>query len=128
MLGRKGWSKGKKRPEISGKNHYNWKEYLKKGYKVVHCQNHPFSSKKGYIQQHRLIVEEFIGRYLTKREVIHHINRIKTDNRIENLMIFKSSSEHLLFHLRLRQFGITNPISRQILNRWKEYENSEANI
>lgn len=48
--------------------------------------------------EHRLVVEESIGRRLDKREVVHHINGDKTDNHIENLEIM-SISEHAKFHL-----------------------------
>jgi hypothetical protein len=93
-----------------------------RGYVFVFMPKHPFA-KKGYIQQHRLIVEAKIGRYLTPEEVVHHLNEMKTDNRIENLMLFKNNREHIKFHTKLKQFGMTGPIRKQIENRWKEYEN-----
>lgn len=44
--------------------------------------------------EHRFIMENYIGRKLTSKEIIHHINGIKTDNRIDNLMVI-SQSEHV---------------------------------
>jgi hypothetical protein len=43
-------------------------------------------------------MEEAIGRYLSKEEKIHHVNRIKIDNRIENLMLFSNTNEHAKYH------------------------------
>ena len=71
--------------------------------------------------EHRLVVERFIGRELTKEERVHHIDKDKKNNKIENLMLFKNDSEHIKFHNKVRQFGITNNIKRQIENRWKNY-------
>lgn len=76
-----------------------------------------------WIYEHKYIVEQFIGRELKKGEVVHHINGIKTDNRISNLMLFKNQKEHQKFHLKIKQFKLTNPIIRQINNRWNEYQN-----
>ena len=55
------------------------------GYYYVYRPEHPFSRKDGYIAEHRLIMEEAIGRYLEKYELVHHINHNRIDNRIENL-------------------------------------------
>ena len=75
-----------------------------------------------WIGEHRLVVEDKIGRVLTSQEVVHHLDSNKENNQIGNLMIFKSQKLHQKFHLKLNQFGYTNPIKRQIENRWKEYE------
>ena len=42
-------------------------------------------------------MEKYLKRYLLPDETIHHKNRIKTDNRIENLEIF-NASEHRTKH------------------------------
>ena len=45
--------------------------------------------------QHRYIMEQHLGRELVKGERVHHRNGIKTDNRIENLELYKSHSAHM---------------------------------
>ena len=79
----------------------NWKggKRIDKGYSLVWAKYHPYCNATGYIQEHRLVVEKVIGRYLDKKEIVHHINRNKLDNRPENLYLFPSNSAHRKFHL-----------------------------
>ena len=72
--------------------------------------------------EHRLNVEIKIGRKLTKAERVHHLDENKKNNNIENLMVFPSQKAHQSFHLKIKQFGFTGPIKRQIKNRWIEFK------
>lgn len=65
----------------------------KQGYKEI-------SIKGRKILEHRFIMENYLKRKLKKQEHIHHLNRNKLDNRIENL-IPMSSSEHIKLHWKL---------------------------
>lgn len=95
----------------------------KKGYVLIYKPDHKYSKpKKGWISEHRAVVEDFIERRLRKGWCIHHIDEDKQNNKIENLMIFRSHKAHSAFHNKVRQFGFTNPIKRQIGNKWEKFK------
>jgi len=101
------------------RNNPNWnggRIISSNNYIYIHIPEHPFSNTLGYVAEHRLVMEKKLGRKLTSEEVVHHINEIRTDNRIENLLLFKSNSEHRKFHS-----GFVKYIMKNYQNLVQEY-------
>ena len=77
------------------------------GYKYIYAPNHPNATKNGYVGEHRLVLENKIGRYLKQNEVAHHINENKFDNRPENIELM-TFEEHSSYHAKKRLRGERN--------------------
>ena len=76
---------------------YNGGKYIDdKGYVRILNPEHP-ANIKGYIYEHRAVIEKYLGRLLNSWESVHHINEIKCDNRVENLFLC-SQKEHSAIH------------------------------
>jgi hypothetical protein len=89
--------------KITGVNSIDWK-----GQKIdtkhglisgiyIPSPDHPNANQQGYVYEHRLVVEENIGRYLKPDEIVHHIDLDPTNNKIDNLLVL-DSSEHTTLH------------------------------
>lgn len=86
-----------------GAKHNSWRGGRKrsgKGYIAIFTPNHPNADKEGRVLEHRLVMEKSLDRYLDKKERVHHINEIPSDNRIENLILFAGIKEHHAWHKR----------------------------
>jgi hypothetical protein len=84
---------------VSGEHNPNYgggKYIDDKGYVRVLKQEHP-SNIKGYVYEHRLVMEDYLGRFLEPWETVHHINEIKVDNRVENFYLC-TVPEHSAVH------------------------------
>lgn len=79
-----------------GTDSLNWQGGVRihKGYRDIYNPEHPSNKGKAkhgsnmYVREHRLVMEEALGRYLRKGEMVHHINGDKLDNGIENLELW----------------------------------------
>lgn len=77
---------------------YSW------GYKYLFMPNHPFANDGKYVAEHRLVIEKNIKRYLTNKEIVHHINGNKLDNNIKNLVLI-TRQKHGSIHNTSRIFS-----------------------
>ena len=120
LIGRKShfskWNKTHK-----GKNHPKWKggrRFNSYGYILIHSPDHPYRNNDNCVLEHRLIMERKIGRYLTSKDHVHHINGNITDNRVENLELM-TRSQHIGFHSKKRYPKYKNKLIGKNKNRDK---------
>lgn len=66
------------------------------GYVRVYCPDHREANNRGYVYEHRLLMEQFLGRELLKTEVVHHKNKKRWDNRLENLEVMDRRAHSIL--------------------------------
>ena len=61
------------------------------------------------VKQHRLVMERHLGRQLLPDEDVHHVNGVKTDNRISNLEVVSHAQ-----HTRITNSERTYPRGYQL--------------
>jgi hypothetical protein len=98
------------RPLLNGSNSPCWKGGRRKtrmGYILIWLNDnspyYPMAQKPhtkyggGYVLEHRLVMAQFLGRYLLETEFVHHQNGIKDDNRIENLELTNNRQHEISY-------------------------------
>lgn len=79
---------------------HDWRAHrsiTKSGYVEISAPDHPHKTKRGYVREHRLVVEKALGRYLERDEDVHHVDGNKQNNHIDNLRVM-THVEHIHHH------------------------------
>lgn len=112
------WQKGKPKPKPE-----NFSETMRKvnppkgrkikkggkgGYVWIYRPNHPNARQAppdyGYVQEHVMVMADYLGRMIQPGECIHHLNRKPSDNRIENLVLCPEPKDHNAIHRAMEHF------------------------
>lgn len=67
-------------------------------YLRAYVPDHPKANKHGYVLHHRVQMENKLGRMLTDREVVHHIDKNGRNNHPSNLELIATQEEHFALH------------------------------
>ena len=93
----------------------------------------PMARKDGYIPEHRLVMAKHLGRCLTRGEIVHHKNGLRTDNRLSNLEVLTRLTHALSYKTAYAEgfkAGVVtrdNKLEKQIkLLQWQVTELSQA--
>lgn len=93
--------------------------YLENGYIMRKVNYHPKANSRGYVSEHRLVMEQHLGRFLLTNEVVHHKDGNRSNNELNNLQLVINNSEHIKKQHKQRrnkngQFVCNEPIFNEI--------------
>jgi len=65
--------------------------------------DYPNTQANGTILEHRYVMELKLGRFLRSDEVVHHLNGIRYDNHLQNLVLVTEHSHPRSTYIKLLQ-------------------------
>lgn len=68
------------------------------GYIAIYMPEHERAFENGCVYEHIIEAEKMLGRKLKPLECVHHIDKDRTNNKHENLIIFATNEDHIAFH------------------------------
>lgn len=97
------------------------------GYYEVFEPKHPLAKKNGYIREHRMIAYN-AGLLKNNTDEVHHINGVKTDNRIENLEVMSKQKHSSITWKGKQRKPWTNEMRKAKSEQMKGNKNYRGNI
>ena len=102
------------------------------GYIRLVVKNHPRAKPPQYrVYEHIIVMENKLGRYLKPNERVHHRDKNRSNNRIENLELFESNGLHLKHEITKDKTdrlclacNKKTIIDKKGLERWYKYDKS----
>ncbi len=74
------------------------KIFYDNGYPAIYNPEHPKAKQNGTVRIHVLVMEKILHRCLLPSECVHHKDNDRSNYRDNNLMCFKTSSDHTAYH------------------------------
>jgi len=100
----------KRRKGASGHGWQGGRVVTQAGYAVVYLNAedkfYPMTRTGGYVMEHRLVMANKLDRCLRKDEIIHHLNGMRQDNRLENLVIVNKHNHQKETFIKQLQYRI----------------------
>lgn len=101
-----------------GEKHLSWKggTYTHNGYTYTRVYDddkfYSMVNSNGYVKRSRYNMAKKLDRPLDRKEVVHHINGIKSDDSLENLELFNDTAKHSSVEYSNRRVDILGRFSR----------------
>ena len=97
-------------------NANNWQggRVIMGDYAYIFMREHPRANKyNGYVREHLIVWEQFHKKELPEGWMVHHLNGIKDDNRIENLVRMPNKKHYLVLQAKAKRIQELEALLRQ---------------
>lgn len=75
-----------------------------KQYRLIYKPEHPYCTSRGYVREHRLVMEGQLGRLLKSSEIVHHIDSNTLNNSPDNLQVLdKKAHDRMNVNLNIHR-------------------------